>query len=496
MPNHRAESVPRCDPLRVLQRRFLFGMAAVAVLVILNQLVLQPWLIQLTSDAPVINVAGRQRMLSQKLSKTALELIDGYDEETTLRELRQALKDWSTAHRGLQFGDDHLGLPPNEDDKIKRAFTELDPHFRKMQTAVSKLIAPGLSDAERRAEVNVVLAEEKEYLPRMHAIVGMFESESRARVGRLRMAGWFILGVILLLLGLLIRFSLKPVMRAIEGRVALRTRRLKAMNRQLEREISERQHAESRTRELMEQLAHSSRLNSLGQMAAGLAHELNQPLGAIANYAEAAGFYLAEDRMVRPELAQTLEKISSASLRAGAIVHRLRGFVRKEKSHRELSRPEPLIDEVIELCQPEARRNDVRILFETPSASLPAVSADAVQVQQVLVNLIQNAIQAMEEVGAERRTIRISVSRDESELRIDVADRGRGFTELERDLLFEPFVTSRIEGLGMGLAICRSIVQEHGGRLWAVSSDGEGAVFSFTLPLQTADEPAAECVHR
>ncbi|MCA9067624.1 MAG: type IV pili methyl-accepting chemotaxis transducer N-terminal domain-containing protein, partial [Planctomycetaceae bacterium] len=287
-------SPPSNDPLQVLQRRFVWGMIAVGLLALLNQLVLQPWLIQLTSDAPTINVAGRQRMLSQKLSKAALELTDQrqHNEAEARNELRDALDDWTAAHRGLQFGDPKLELPPNENATIEAAFEDLKPHFVKMHLAAQELISPNLEESTQQEFASIILVEEGRYLPRMHKIVGLFEAESRERVRTLRIAGWIIVGTILLLLVSLSRFAIQPVLQLIERRVAERTEQLQWMNQQLEWEIAERELAEKRTRELLEQLAHSSRLNSLGQMASGLAHELNQPLGAIVNYAAAAESHL------------------------------------------------------------------------------------------------------------------------------------------------------------------------------------------------------------
>lgn len=507
MPTDSSEPLPPNDPLRQLQRRFLLGICAVGVLATLNQLIVQPWLIRLTSDAPVINVAGRQRMLSQKLAKSALQLAATWpDDEASsdngtpaaqeaLQELSKAVQEWATAHRGLQFGDASLGLPANGNAKIGRAFEDLEPHFGRMRDAALRLQREAADPEVRRAAVATILSEEREYLPRMHAIVGLFEADARDRITVLQRAGWVILGVILLLLAALSRFAIRPVLRAVELRVAERTERLRAMNTQLEHEILERRQAEERTRELLDQLAHASRLNSLGQLAAGLAHELNQPLGAITNYAEAAQCYLDQELPDSIAARQALGRISGASLRAGTIVHRLRNFIRSGRHQREAVDAQALIAEVIELCDPEARKRDVRVLFEPGKRPLPRITADPIQLQQVLVNLLQNAMQALDGLPAERREIRVTLTCDADELRIDVADRGPGFTREQQDRLFDPFVTTRAEGLGMGLAICRSIIQEHGGRLWAISPAAGGAVFSFSLPLQTPHDELADYLH-
>lgn len=471
-------------------------MLAIAVLAMLNQLVLQPWLIQLTADAPTINVAGRQRMLSQKLSKAALELTDrrhSAGERVPREELREALRDWSVAHHGLQYGDSDLKLPVNESDVIQSAFEDLEPHFQKIQSAAQQLISPETDEATQQRLTEVILAEEGKYLPQMHQIVGLFESESRKRVSQLRVAGWGILIAILLLLMALSHFAIQPVMKVIEQRVKERTLRLETMNRQLEQEIAERESAEQRTRQLLDQLAHSSRLNSLGQMATGLAHELNQPLGAIVNYSETAQCYLEQDPRNNAQALDVLTKISSASLRAGTIVHRLRSFIRKDKESKEVVDIRELVSEVAELCTPEARQENVRIEVEYGSDlnSMDTPVVDVIQIQQVLVNLLQNAIHAMQEVDRTSRLISITIRFEtEDELRIDVTDRGRGFTAENVESMFTPFYTTREEGLGMGLAICRSIIGDHGGQFWATSPGvGQGATFSLTLPLVKQNEP-------
>ncbi|WP_166831686.1 ATP-binding protein [Thalassoroseus pseudoceratinae] len=487
------------DPLRTLQRRFVAGMFAVGLLALLNQVVLQPSLIQLTSDAPTINVAGRQRMLSQKLSKAALKLTDQTrsNDDEARAELQTALADWTAAHRGLQMGDRELQLPSNENTVIASVFVELEPHFAMMQQAATALTASDLDESTRQELVQVILAEEARYLPKMHQIVGLFEAESRERVRALRIAGWAIVGAILLLLVSLSRFAIHPVMQLIETRVAERTAQLQHMNRQLEREIADRELAERRTRELLDQLAHSSRLNSLGQMASSLAHELNQPLGAIVNFTGAAQTNLKRTPPPMNEVEGILEKISSAGLRAGAIVHRLRSFIRKDEDTREVVALPDLIREVIELCEPEARKQNVRIVFDaiTEDVGPLTVTADAIQIQQVLVNLIQNAMHAMQDEPIEKRQVQIALARqfDDDELRIDVIDQGCGFDEDLKEELFTPFYTTRSEGLGMGLAICRSIVQDHQGRFWANSEPSGGAVFSLTLPV-VSQHVRADCL--
>ncbi len=253
-------------------------------------------------------------------------------------------------------------------------------------------------------------------------------------------------------------------------------------------DITERKRTEELARQQQEQLQFTSRLVTMGEMASTLAHELNQPLAAIASYNTGCLNVLnggqADPRDIRP----ALEKIGLQAQRAGKIIRRVHDFVRKS----EPKRAPCLLGEVIEDClgfvEAEARKRHVRMECDIPP--LPPVLADRLMLEQVLLNLIRNAMEAMAGVPESQRLIRITGAVGDSELSLHVADSGSGIAPEIRAKLFTAFFTTKPEGMGIGLSICRSIIEFHRGRLWVEdnlqSPTGSGTIFSLTLPLETA----------
>jgi signal transduction histidine kinase len=215
-----------------------------------------------------------------------------------------------------------------------------------------------------------------------------------------------------------------------------------------------------------------------------LAHELNQPLGAIANYAEACDATLAapwdESHPVR--LQGYLRQLREASLRAGAIVRRIRNFVRPMASAVAPVEMSALVAEVVDLCRPEAAREEVEFSFEL-STDEAIVLVDPIHIQQVLVNLVQNALQSMASSPPQRRRLVIRMATANDGVQVDVIDQGPGLADVDPEVLFAPFHTTKSDGLGIGLSICRAIVEQYHGTIWAKSLPLEGAQFSFVIPL-------------
>ncbi|MFO0997790.1 MAG: PAS domain S-box protein [Alphaproteobacteria bacterium] len=249
-------------------------------------------------------------------------------------------------------------------------------------------------------------------------------------------------------------------------------------------DITRRQEAERRLAELQTELLHVSRLSDMGQLAASLAHELNQPLTAIMNYVQAMRHLLGRDPGGRqPKVEDIMEKVVAQAARAGQVIRRLRGFVTKGTVEARREDVNRLIEEANALALVGVREQRVRTVL-TLAPNLPPILVDRVQIQQVLVNLIRNAIDAM--ANSDRRELRIETSRDEGGfVRVAVTDTGPGLSPDVRDKLFQPFVTSKPAGMGIGLSICRSIVEAHGGRLWHEPNPAGGAIFAFTLPEAT-----------
>ena len=246
-------------------------------------------------------------------------------------------------------------------------------------------------------------------------------------------------------------------------------------------DITDRKVIEEQAARHQAELAHILRLETVNCLAAELAHEINQPLGAIANYANGLVARLRQGKINRPAMLEAAEHIGGQALRAGTVLQRLRGFVRKETPPRRLVDLNQLVESAAALVEPEARRLGVMVALRL-GGDLPPVPADAIQVEQVIVNLVRNGLEAMSDDGAGRE-LTVVTSAGEGEVEVRVHDSGGGVPAIARERLFEPFFTTKAEGLGMGLSISRSIVEAHGGRLWVEPFEGSGATFAFTLPV-------------
>jgi two-component system, LuxR family, sensor kinase FixL len=247
-------------------------------------------------------------------------------------------------------------------------------------------------------------------------------------------------------------------------------------------DVTDRRHAEDEIRQMQERIMHFGRISTMGEMAAGIAHEVNQPLTAIATYAQACQRLIAAGDFNPQEIANALEHVSTQALRAGEVIRRLRSFVKNREVRRELIEANRLLEDILTLAQTDARHHGVRINFN-PSPQGLQVQADAVQIQQVLLNLVRNSIDAMIDIPEPEREIVLSTRLDhDGDLEFTVADRGPGVDETTLTELFNPFFTTKPGGTGLGLSISRSIVRAHGGRLWCTANPGGGARFLFTLP--------------
>jgi len=249
------------------------------------------------------------------------------------------------------------------------------------------------------------------------------------------------------------------------------------------RDISAKKEAEKRIRSQENELAHVARLSMMGELATGLAHEINQPLAAIAAYAEGAAMRIRGDKIDGERLVQVVERISADAHRAGEVVRRLRRFVHKREPDRSQIDVNELVADVVQFVATDVRRRDVTIGFDLEK-DLPPLMCDSIAIQQVLLNLILNGCDAMEKNSpAERQLFVRTFSGDERTVEVAIEDRGLGFSEQQAEQVFEAFFTSKEDGLGMGLAISRSIIESHGGRIWATSNTGLGATFHFSLPV-------------
>jgi len=247
--------------------------------------------------------------------------------------------------------------------------------------------------------------------------------------------------------------------------------------------------AEKEIAQARERLMHVSRLSTMGEMAAGLAHEINQPLAAITTYAQACQHLMSQGAAAdSEEIRESLVQISKQALRAGEVIRRLRAFVSNREVRPERVDCNRLLDDLAMLARPDSRANDVRLVFDVEEP-LPPLMADPVQLQQVLLNLLRNAIDATLQGGAAQREIVLRAARVPEGVEISVRDHGPGVEPGAEVNLFNPFFTTKAHGTGLGLAISRTIVLAHGGKLAYRPAVGGGACFHFTLPAMLEAPP-------
>lgn len=254
------------------------------------------------------------------------------------------------------------------------------------------------------------------------------------------------------------------------------------------RDLTERQQAEARLQELQTELVHISRLTALGEMASALAHEINQPLSAIANYLKGTRLLLGRDEVPHERVAEAVERAATEALRAGEIIRRLRDFVARGETERTIESLPKLVEEASALALVGAKEHGIRVKYDF-SPAVDLVLADRVQIQQVVLNLVRNAVDAMVEAESARRDLTISIKAGEGNMaQVSVIDTGLGIAPDVTDKLFQPFITTKRTGMGVGLSISRTIVEAHGGSIWARGASRGGAEFGFTVQSVANEE--------
>lgn len=272
----------------------------------------------------------------------------------------------------------------------------------------------------------------------------------------------------------IVSLSISPILEA-GGKVAGASK--------IVRDITAQKTAEAQAHQLQDELAHVARLNSMGQMSAAIAHELNQPLSAIVNYLNAAQRFLAGEHPDARQIAiarETMEKAAAQTVRAGAIIRHLRDFVERRDAPRSNHDINDIIREAVGLCFVGSLSSDVKVTYRLAPA-LPPVPVNKVQIQQVLTNLVRNSLEAMQNAPA-RELMLSSALAEPGWVRLEVHDSGPGFSAEMLGKLFQPFMTTKETGMGMGLKICHSLIEAHEGRIRALAT-GPGAGFEILLPI-------------
>ncbi|MGO9434200.1 MAG: sensor histidine kinase [Terracidiphilus sp.] len=278
--------------------------------------------------------------------------------------------------------------------------------------------------------------------------------------------------------------ALRQARDDLEVRVAERTVELKNANEALLKQMDEQRRTEETLQATRVELARAARITTIGELTASIAHEVNQPLAAVVANADACVAWLSREHPDLAEAQAAAERATQGATRASDVIARIRSLITKatpEKSRVQINR---VIEQTAVLAEGQAARNNVAIELEL-SPDSPIVVGDGIQLQQVILNLVVNGIDAMKTVADRPRTLTLrSESQDSGHIRVVVQDSGIGLTEEVKRRLFEPFFTTRSKGMGMGLSISRSIIEAHGGRLWAESNGSVGATFQFILPIE------------
>jgi C4-dicarboxylate-specific signal transduction histidine kinase len=276
--------------------------------------------------------------------------------------------------------------------------------------------------------------------------------------------------------------SLRRSRDELEIRVEERTGELKSANHALLRQMAEQRRTEEALQIARTELARVVRITTIGELAASIAHEVNQPLAAVVANADACVAWLARENPDLTEARAAAERTTQGATRASEVIGRIRSLINKTSPERAQVQMNEIIREVVALADGQASRNNVSVVTEL-TTDLPSVLGDRIQLQQVILNLMLNGIEAMADISDRMRRLRIrSQIQEAGQVLVSIEDSGLGVKAEIMTRLFEPFFTTRSQGIGMGLPISRSIVEAHGGRLWAESTVNQGSVFQFTLP--------------
>ena len=442
-----------------LRRLYIFALSAVACLSILGQCLVQWSLQRQLSDSTVVNVAGRQRMLSQALTKAALALrqpLSAADEAGRRREIETIVEQWSRAQRGLASGDAGLRLPGRNSDAISAKLQDLQPNFAAMVAAAETILREQQPGDTALTEL---LTHEPQFLAAMDSVVETYEREARERVDLLRTIEIGLLVLTLLVLvgeGL---FVFRPAVQRLHiaaDELAVAKRRAEAAS-------------EAKSRFL-----------------ATMSHELRNPLQAVLGSAELAAESTDAERRLH------LETITAAGRSLLGLLNDLLDTARIEAGKLEIViaplQPRRIVHEAVAMVEPAAAERNLSLRFTVADDVPRWIAGDELRLKQVLLNLLGNAIKF-----TAQGSVSVALTSDQANLRFEVRDTGRGISPDEQAKIFAPFTqlhdSDRPAGVGLGLSVCRRLVELMHGQIGVTSTPGEGSVFWFMAPLAISAEP-------
>jgi C4-dicarboxylate-specific signal transduction histidine kinase len=383
---------------------------------------------------------------------------------------------------------------------VREGLAALQPDFAAMRDAARRILdsreGVRTSTSSEGPALLTILDHESTYLQKMDGVVGLYEAEAQGRLAAFRRLGWVLTGMILASLAAIGRFILGPASGLIRRQVAELGRARDELEDRVRERTLELESARERHRALLEQFGHAGRVSAAGEMASSLAHELNQPLGAIANYAEGCLIHLEAPAPALEEVRDALLRIRETTLRAGRVIDRVRRFVTRQWPSHEAFDANQAVRDAVEILGDEARRRRA-VVSTTLAPGLPYVWGDAIQIQQVLVNLVRNSLDACEQSQTSLREVVIwTLAASDGGVELGVSDNGEGIPPERLPQVFDAYFSTRAGGMGMGLAISRTIVEAHQGRLSVESEPGVHTAFRFRLPSASADHERANGLHR
>jgi signal transduction histidine kinase/ActR/RegA family two-component response regulator len=459
------------------------ALIVIGLLSIVSQFIIQYQLVAQESDAQIVNIAGRQRMLSQRISKTMLIVqysIDSAERNVRLQELQTSLALWEKSHTSLRLGDPELRLPGNNSATIQRMFVELDPTYQTIRTNALAFVnhwqTANDSPAQIAPLVANVLAVEQSFLSGMDAIVAQYTLEARTRVDQLRIIEIALLSITLLVLALEARFIFQPAVRTIQNTLS----QLTLVNQQLNTALKETQAANQ---------AKSAFLTTMS-------HELRTPLTTIIGVTSlletsnltddqraSLGIIRTGGEVLRAHINDILDL---AKIEANALELDLHAF----DLHR-------CLDEVMKLMDHQATQQQLTLILEIAPDVPNLVISDSGRIRQIMVNYLSNAIKFTQQGRIHVRIDAKPLQDHHYQLQIAVQDQGIGIAPEHMERLFQPFsqvdatITRNYGGTGLGLAIVKRLSEAMGGRAWAESSPGEGSTFYASFQVKSPLQPMA-----